>query len=404
MSETHQLLLVPSFVAFTLGMTVYFLGAMLTRRSRLLRDFNIPVPVSGGLCVALLIWAIRAWAGVEFRFELETRDMLLVVFFTTIGLNARFSELVRIGRPLLVLLALTIGFMVLQNLVALAGTAAFGLDSALAVMLGSASLIGGHGTAIAWGPVIADEYGVGGATELGIAAATLGLVVAALVGGPIARHLIERHRLSADHQADDVVGLSFHDEEAIGMDYVALMRTLLTINVAIMAGYLANLGIDAAGLMLPLFVPCLIAGILLSNLSPVVAPRLPRVSGTPMLAVVSEFALNVFLAMSLMSMELWTLAGTAGPLFGVLALQTALAIVFCLFVLFRAMGADYRAAVLASGFGGFALGATPTAIANMTAVTKRYGPAPLAFIILPLVSAFFVDLANAMVIGFFVSL
>ena len=404
MDGNEQLIIIPSFVSFTLGMTVYFLGAMLTRRVRVLRDFNIPVPVSGGLCVALAIWAIRGGLGLELQFELAARDMLLVVFFTTIGLNARFAELLRIGRPLAILLGLTIVFMILQNVVALAGTTLFGLDSALAVMLGSASLVGGHGTAIAWGPVIAQEHGVQGAVELGIAAATLGLVVAALVGGPIARYLIERHHLSADHEADDVVGLSFHDEKVVGMDYVALMRTLLTINVAIIIGYLAHAAISAAGLMLPLFVPCLIVGILVSNLSPLVAPGMPTLSGTPMLAVVSEFALNVFLAMSLMSMQLWTLAGSAGPLFGVLTLQTAMAVLFCIFVLFRLMGADYRAAVLASGFGGFALGATPTAIANMTAVTKRYGPAPLAFIILPLVSAFFVDLANAMIIQVFVTL
>lgn len=404
MTEPIQSVVVPSFVAFTLGMTVYFLGALLTRHSRLLRDFNIPVPVSGGLCVALFVWALRWASSTEIDFELDTRDMLLVVFFTTIGLNARFADLVRAGRPLAILLGLTIVFMVLQNVVALFGTALFGLPSALAVMLGSASLIGGHGTAIAWGPVISGEHGAAGAAELGIAAATLGLVLAALVGGPIARVLVERHHLTADPTADNIVGLTYREDRSLGMDTVALMRTLLTINIAIILGYFAHLAVDAAGLMLPLFVPCLIVGIVLANAQAAFAPKMPPIAGTPMLAVVSEFALNVFLAMSLMSMELWTLAGTAGPLFGVLALQTVLAIAFSMLVLFPLMGGNYRAAVLASGFGGFALGATPTAIANMTAVTKRYGPAPLAFIVLPLVSAFFVDLANAVIIKLFVSL
>lgn len=404
MTEANALIEVPSFVAFTVGMTVYFLGATLTRRWQLLREFNIPEPVSGGLVVAVFVLAVRSLTGREITFALDTRDMLLVVFFSTIGLNARLSDLARVGRPLVILLVLTVGFMVLQNLLALFGASLFGLPSALAVMLGSASLVGGHGTAIAWGPVIAEEHGVAGAAEIGIAAATLGLVLAALVGGPISRFLIGRHNLSADQDDADVVGLSFHDEASVGMDYVGLMRTLLTINITILLGYFASLAVAETGLMLPLFVPCLIMGIVVANVQPKILPGLPRVTGTPMLAVISEFSLNVFLAMSLMSMQLWTLAGSAGPLFGVLFMQAVLAVAFSIFVLFPLMGRDYRAAVLASGFGGFALGATPTAIANMTAVTKRHGPAPLAFIILPLVSAFFVDLANALIIKVFVSL
>jgi len=395
---------VPSFVALTVGMTVYFLGATLTRRWRPLRDFNIPEPVSGGLVVALFVLLVRATTGQEITFELDARDTLLVVFFATIGLNARLSDLLRVGRPLVILLGLTVAFMVLQNIVALAGTQLFGLPAALGVMLGSASLVGGHGTAIAWGPVLVDSYGIAGAAELGIAAATLGLVLAALVGGPISRYLIGRHGLRADPDDTAVVGLTYEREGIVGMDAVALMRTLLTINITIIIGYFVNLAVAEAGLMLPLFVPCLIMGIVIANLQPRLLPGTPAVSGTPMLAVISEFALSVFLAMSLMSMQLWTLAGTAGPLFVVLFLQAALAVLFSIFVLFRLMGADYRAAVLAAGFGGFALGATPTAIANMTAVTKRHGPSPLAFIILPLVSAFFVDLANALIIKVFVSL
>lgn len=398
-------IVLPGFITITMGMAVYFLGASLTRSVRFLRDYNIPEPVSGGLAVAGAIWAIRAGLGTEIAFDLSVRDTLLVIFFTTIGLNARFADLVRGGLPLAILLGLTLAFMVVQNVVALVGVTIFDMPRAGAVMFGSASLIGGHGTAIAWGPEIASRHGVEGAAEIGIAAATLGLVMASLIGGPIARHLITRHDLSPrTPDADDVVGLSFADETRQPVEYVSFMRTLLTINIAIIFGYTVSQSLEAAGLKLPLFVPCLIVGIIIANLQPRVLPGLPVAAGTPVLALISEFSLSVFLAMSLMSMQLWTLAGMAGPLFVIIGMQTAVTVAFCILVLFPAMGGGYRAAVLGAGFGGFALGATPTAIANMTAVTKRYGPSPIAFIILPLVSAFFVDLANAFVIQFFVGL
>lgn len=397
-------LVVPEFITFTLGMVVYFVGADMTRRLRLLRDFNIPEPVTGGLAAAFAVWGFVALSGREVSFDMETRDQLLVIFFTTIGLNARISDLARGGKPLAILLGLTLGFMVLQNAVALAGLSLFGMPAGASVLVGSAALIGGHGTAIAWGPEIAAR-GIDGAAEIGVAAATLGLICAALVGGPIARLLIERHQLEPrDAEADPVVGIEYASPEQAGLDYVGFMRAMVTIHIAIILGYALHQVILGTGLRLPLFVPCLMVGILLANLQPRLFPTLPEVRGTPVLALISEFSLSVFLAISLMSLQLWTLSGLAGPLFVVMALQVVLTLSFCLFVLFNAMGRNYRAAVLAAGFGGFALGATPTAIANMTAVTKRYGPSPLSFVILPLVSAFFVDLANALIIQVFVAL
>lgn len=315
-----DVLTVPDFITFTLGMIVYFIGAALTKRVRVLRDFNIPEPVTGGLAAALIIWAFVIFTERAVVFELEARDQLLVIFFTTIGLNARVSDLVRGGRPLAILLALTIIFMVLQNVVALAGVSLFGMPPAASVLVGSAALIGGHGTAIAWGPEIA-ALGVEGAAEIGVAAATLGLICAALVGGPIARVLIERNKLEPrDATADPVVGVAFGSKAQARLDYVGFMQAMVMIHVAIILGYgLHQLSLEA-GIRLPLFVPCLIVGILLANVQPLVLPSLPEVRGTPILALISEFSLSVFLAISLMSMQLWTLAGLAGPLFLVLAL------------------------------------------------------------------------------------
>jgi len=407
MSDVAQRVIeIGEFPAVTIGIIVFFLGAFLTRQVAFLRNYNIPEPVSGGIVVALVTWAAFSWGGIEIKFDLATRDVLLVIFFATIGLNARFSDLIAGGRILAILLVLTVAFIVLQNIVGLLGTTLFNFPKQVGVLLGSASLIGGHGTAIAWGPTIEAASGFKAANEIGIAAATLGLVSAALIGGPIAKFLIDRNKLEPEDKDGEIVGLSYEtdDGDTKDVNHINLMRALLAAHIAILLGYFANQAISAAGLKLPLFVPCLLVAIVMSNTIPFLFPRLAWPARTPALAVISDYCLSIFLAMSLMSMQLWSLAGLGGPLIGVLVLQVVATTIVILFLFFRVMGSDYTAAVLSAGFAGFTLGATPTAIANMSAVTKRYGPAPLAFIVLPLVSAFFVDIANAFIIRFFVAL
>jgi glutamate:Na+ symporter, ESS family len=397
---------VPAFIAVTLGLIVFFLGSFLTRKVRILRDYNIPEPVSGGLAIAILTWGFYIATSRQIIFDLEVRDYLLVVFFATIGLNAQIADLFRGGKLLLILLGLTVSFMVLQNIIGLIGVQIFNLPTSVSVLLGSASLIGGHGTAIAWGPQIEQSSGFAAAAEMGVASATLGLILAALIGGPIAKYLIDRNNLHADGADDPIVGLDFDTsaQTANSIDHISLMRGMLAAHVAILLGYFANMAINEMGLKLPLFVPCLLVGIVMSNTIPYLLPKLIWPARTPGLAVISDYCLSVFLAMSLMSMQLWTLAELGGPILTVLVLQVIMTVAFILFIVFRLIGGSYQAAVLSAGFAGFALGATPTAIANMSSVTKRYGPSPMAFIILPLVSAFFVDLANAVIIQFFVSL
>jgi len=403
LSETIE---VHAFITLTIAFIVFFIGVFLSRHVAFLRDYNIPEPVAGGLFAALFTWAFYGAFGQKIVFDLDARDELLVIFFATIGLNARVSDLLVGGRLLGILLVLTVVFIFVQNTVGLIGTKLFGLPAGTSVLVGSASLIGGHGTAIAWGPTIKEATGFAASEEIGIATATLGLVCAALLGGPIAKYLIDRDKLEPVASDGPIVGLPYETEltKDDDIDHINLMRAMLAANVAVILGYIANQGIAAMGLKLPLFVPCLLAGILMSNTIPYIFPKLPWPARTKALALLSDFCLSVFLAMSLMSMQLWTLAGLGGPIVGTLVLQVLAATAFILLVVYRFMGADYTAAVLSAGFAGFSLGATPTAIANMSAVTKRYGPAPLALIILPLVSAFFVDLANAVIIKFFASL
>lgn len=388
-----------SFMSYTIGILVFFVGVSLTKKIKLLRDFNIPEPVTGGLLAALLIYAVFLSTGSEIAFDLSTRDRLLVYFFTAIGLNARFSDLVEGGRPLVILLVLTLSFIVIQNVIGIGSAVFLGLSSPIGVLAGSASLIGGHGTAIAWAPDIVD-LGVHNALEIGVAAATLGLVIASLVGGPIAKFLLAKHQLSGQSTEKPSVGIEYQRTDTESFNHLSFMAVLLVIHICIIIGYVANNLITEMGFKLPLFVTCLLTGIILSNTVPHVFPRLHWPARTRSLAIVSDFSLSLFLTMSLMSMQLWTIADLAGPLLIILGLQTLGAVIFIIYILFPLMGKNYQAAVLSAGFGGFALGATPTAIANMTAVTKAHGAAPTAFIILPLVGAFFVDISNAFVIRF----
>ena len=390
----HQIQL-PDFMAITFGLVTYLVGEGINDRVPVFRRLNIPDPVTGGLLVAAVFWLLFETGIAEVSFDTHARDLLLLVFFTGIGLNANLSDLARGGRPLGILVAVTAALLVVQNLVGLLGAWIAGLPLGLGVVLGSTSLLGGHGTIIAWSPELAAR-GLDGGPEIGIAMATLGLVVAAVIGGPLGGVLIARHRLTSDETGEvNPVGLS----ETPPPDPVtrnALMRTLLVVFLCIIGGFALQQLVARLGLMLPLFVPCLLVGLLVGNLI-ALAPFIRPVSHTAALSLVSEFSLGVFLAVSLMALQLWSLAGIAGTLLTVLAVQTAVAVAVSGFLVFRLLGRDYQAAVLTAGYSSFVLGATPTGIATMTAVTKRYGPCQHAFIVLPLVSAVFVDIANALV-------
>jgi ESS family glutamate:Na+ symporter len=403
MAQAANSLVAPDFLTLTLGIAVYFVGVIVTQKVAILRNYNIPEPVTGGFLAALVLWAVHAASGLTIDFEMTTRDRLLVIFFAAVGINARFSDLLAGGRALVVLCILTTIFVFLQNMVGLLGVSLFGLPSSAGLIMGSIALAGGHGTAIAWAPAIAAEHGFPAAVATGAAAATLGLIVASLLGGPIAKFLIERGKLvtiSPEGLAEGLVP----GADTAPIDNASFMYALLMVNIAVVLGYLLHGKITTMGVKLPLFVPCLIMGIVLSNTVPLVFPKISWPARTPSLALISDYALSAFLAMSLMSMQLWTLTETAGPLLIVVALQAALAAAFVIFALYPSLGRDYQAAVLSAGFIGLSLGATPTAIASMTAVTKHYGPSPNAFIVLPLISAFFIDIVNVVAIKVFLTL
>lgn len=380
-----------------IAILVLFLGRLLNDRVRFFREYNIPEPVTGGLLASLLVGLLYWVTEIEINFDMGNRDMLLVVFFTTIGLSSRLDVLRKGGRMLMLLLVMAIGYLLLQNLAGMALASILERPPALGLLAGSVSLSGGHGTAIAWAPTFAQMYNMPFAMEVGLACATFGLIFGGLAGGPIARFLMWKHKLSPAEEGDLTIGFRYKEHEIIDVD--GILRVLLVVAIAIGIGVEMNDLLEMGGLMLPDFVACLFAGIILTNTVPRILPKYQWPTGSRSLALVSDLSLGLFLSMSLMSLQLWMLAELAGPMLILLLLQVIMIAAYSIFVVFRVLGANYEAAVMCAGYSGLALGATPTAIANMTAVTKSMGPAPRAFVVVPLVGAFFIDLANALVIN-----
>jgi len=391
-----------SFTTLNIAILVLALGKWLNTKVRLLRDFNIPEPVSSGLLVCVVIAIFYAFSGIEIRFDLAVRDFLLLYFFAGIGLNSDLKTLVAGGKPLITLVVLFTVFMVLQNSAGVLVASMVGLDKVVGVLAGTVSLVGGHGTTIAWAPIFIEDQAIPNAMEIGVACATCGLVLASLAGGPTARFLITRHKLQPAVVEQPDVGITY-DAPKQELNYFDLLRTLFWLNMSLALGQALQYGLQEVGIQLPLFVCCLFGAIIITNSVPRLVPKLKWPAGQRSLALVSDVSLGVFLAMSLMSLQLWTILDLAGPILAMLAAQTVLAVLFSIFLIYRFMGRDYEAAVMSAGFVGIGLGATPTAMANMTAVTLKYGNAHRAFIIVPLVSGFFVDIANAIIIRQFLA-
>ncbi len=334
------------------------------------------------------------------------KDFLLLLFFAGIGLKADIVTLLKGGRPLFVLLALAIVFIFIQNFAAIGMAVLFGMEAKAGLMAGSISLTGGVGTTLAWAPTFVERLGIANALELGVAANTVGLVSACVIGGPMAAFLMRKHRIAPAGEGHLDVGVAYDRQPASKLDYFAVLWAILILNVTVMLGMGINEVLNRGSLTLPAFVSCILAGIAMRNLLPgAIGAGIRRIwpSLDDGFSLLSDLSLGLFLTMALMGLQLWDLKGMLGFIACTLAVQIALAVVYALFVVFRAMGRDYEAVVMSAGFGGIALGSTATAMANMAAVAQRHGPAHRAFIIVPLVCGFFIDIANALIISMFVA-
>jgi ESS family glutamate:Na+ symporter len=390
-----------AFVSFTLAIILLFVGKIALMRSKTLRRYSIPEPVIGGFLAATVVGVVYFLFDLQVGFTLDVQKWLLLYFFAGIGLKSDVKTLISGGRPLAILILLAAVYIVAQNVLGISVAAAFGMEPKAGLMAGSVSLIGGVGTTVAWSPTFVDQLGIANAKEIGIAANTVGLIAACVVGGPIANHLIKRHGLTTSHDDNLDIGLS-HDEQHAPVDSYGVLWAWMWLNIALIIGYSIDMGLKDAGVNLPMFVSCLVAGILIRNIPARAFPRIAWPGQEHGLALISDIALGMFLVMALMGLKVWELAGTLGFLAVVMTLQILMSVLFTVFVVFRTMGKDYEASVISAGFGGITLGSTATAIVNMTAVTKQYGAAHRAFILVPLVCGFFIDIINAMAIKFFV--
>jgi ESS family glutamate:Na+ symporter len=385
-----------------LAIFVLFLGRWVNRKVGWLREYSIPEPVTGGLLCSVALTLLVLATGANIRFDLAARDVLLVVFFTTVGLSANLRLLALGGVMLVVLTAIAVVNLVVQDSIGVGLAALLGYPPAVGLLAGSAALSGGHGTVLAWSPIIAAKFDFPGAPAMGVAAATFGLIAGGLLGGPLGHRLIARHHLSGSDAEDLSVGVRYDQELLPKLDANGVLKTILIIAIAMaVADELAYL-LESAGVTLPRFVTALFSGMVLSNTVPRILPRVGWPTGSAPLALIAEVALGLFLAMSLMSLNLAALADVALPLFTILLAQTIVCWMALSWVVFRLLGRTYDAAVVTAGYFGLAMGATPTAIAIMTATTKKYGASPRAFLVVPLVGAFFVDIANAVVLQTFV--
>jgi ESS family glutamate:Na+ symporter len=396
---------VDPFLSFTLAIILLFIGKALTYRIEVLRRYSIPEPVIGGFLCAAAVGIAYFFFDLRITFSLEVRDMLLLYFFAAIGLHADLRLLVSGGKPLAILLALASAFILLQNLKGMGIAGAFGMDPKAGLMVGSISLTGGVGTALAWAPTFVDELGIGNALELGVAANTVGLIAACVVGGPIARFLITRNKLVTSGDSELDVGVKRGEESTSKVDSYAVLWGWLWLHVTLVLGYFINEALQAGGVRLPLFVSCLIGGILIGNARNFILKKEEAYPGAKRgIALISDVSLGMFLTMALMGLQLWELQGILLFILVAMVFQILLSVIFTLLIVFRTMGKDYEASVISAGFGGITLGSTATAIVNMTAVAKQYGAAHRAFIVVPLVCGFFIDVVNALIINFLVGL
>ncbi|EJM54140.1 sodium/glutamate symporter [Pseudomonas sp. GM48] len=400
---TPQLFPIHGLVSFTLAILLLFLGKTLVQRNALLRQYCIPESVVGGFVCAAVTTLFYFGLNIEIEFDLQIRDTLLLYFFAAIGLKSDMRQLLKGGLPLLILLVLAAVFIVLQNALGMGVAEAFGLAPKAGLMVGSVSLTGGAGTTLAWAPLFVDRLGISNAHELGMASNTVGLIAACVIGGPIANRLIRRHHLTPSGDAALEVGI-FEQQPSKPMDYYDVLWAWMWLNLTLMLGYGLNLLLVDAGITLPKFVSCLFAGIVIHHivLAVIGDQRLKTWSGASLgLSLISDICLGMFLTMALMGLQLWQLNGALMFILCALTLQILLTVIYTYFVVFRFMGRNYEASVIASGFGGIALGSTATAIVNMSTVTQKYGAAHQAFLIVPLVCGFFIDLVNAVIISMF---
>lgn len=384
------------YQATAVAALVLLLGRILVDKIAVLRKYCIPAPVVGGFIYAIVHLIVRSAGIVEISADMTLKNVFMVAFFCSVGYTASFRMLKKGGIQTVIFLLLAVVMVVLQNCVGAGLAAAFGLDPRLGLATGSIPMVGGHGTAGSFGPLL-EELGVANANVVAIASATFGLVAGCAIGGPIAYNRIHKLNLKSAGSLDNTETTVEKDETG-AVDSKRFLDAFLYLIVAIGAGTVVSMFLGKL-MTFPFYIGAMLVGAVIRNIMDAQSKEIPMEE----IGTLGGSCLSIFLGLAMIDMKLWQLAELALPLVVMLAAQTILMFVYAYFVVFNVLGKTYDAAVMTTGFCGFGMGATPNAMANMQAVTGQYGPAPTAFMVVPLVGSLFIDFLNASILTGFIN-
>ncbi len=387
------------YQTLAVSVLVLILGQFLKKRINFLEKFCIPAPVIGGLLFAVLTCVCYSLGIAEFTFDDTLREVCMVFFFTSVGFQANLKVLKSGGKSLFIFLGLVVVLIVFQNFLALGVSKLLHLDPLVGLCTGSIPMVGGHGTAGAFGPVL-EDFDVKGATTICTAAATFGLIAGSLIGGPIGKRLIDRKKLLDTAVAEDdsiLVEDEKKHERHTNMYAAAVFQLIIAVGIGTIISEL----LTKTGLTFPIYIGAMIAAAVIRNIGEY-SGKFDIYMGE--INNLGGICLSLFLGMAMITLKLWQLAELAFPLIILLSAQLILMILFTYFVVFNVMGRDYDAAVLSAGTCGFGMGATPNAMANMQAICDRYVPSVKAYLIIPLIGSLFADFLNSLVITFFINI
>ena len=387
------------YQTLAVAVLVLLLGNYLKKKIYFLQKFCIPAPVIGGLIFAIMTCISYVTGSAEFSFDDTLREVCMVFFFTSVGFQANLKVLKSGGKSLIVFLGLVIVLIILQNLTAVGLAKLLNLNPLIGMCTGSIPMVGGHGTAGAFGPVL-EDLNIKGATTICTAAATFGLIFGSLIGGPLGKRLIEKHSL-LNTAANEDDSLLVEDEKKHERHTNMYADAVFQLILAIGVGTIFTMLLTKTGLTFPIYIGAMLAAALMRNICEYTGIATIHMGEINDLGGIS---LSLFLGMAMITLRLLELASLALPLVILLAAQVLLIIIFTYVIEFNIMGRDYDAAILVSGTCGFGTGATPNAMANMQAVCDQYVPSIKAYLLIPLVGSLFADFLNSLVITFFINL
>lgn len=384
------------YLTMALASAVFYFGVWLKRRVSLLEKFCIPAPVAGGLLFALLSFVLNVTGIAYITLDTSLQSIFMTAFFTTVGFGADLKQIRQGGKLVAKFVAIVTLLVLLQDVIGVLLAVPLGLEPLLGLCIGSIAMTGGHGNSASFGPML-EEMGVAGATVVSVSAATFGLVAGSIMGGPIARRLILRHKVALPQYRSGRETDEKHQTEPL--DGKKLTEAAAEIFAVMGIGSVVGEFISGFGITLPSFVGSLITAAVVRNICDAFGLRLAIAE----IEAGGEVCLDMFLSLALISLKLWELMSLALPMILILLAQTLLMAVFAYFIAFRTMGKDYTACCIAAGLCGFGMGATPNAMANMDAVTLRFGPCRTAYIVVAVVGGLFVNLANTVIVTLFIN-